>query len=114
APAREWLPAIAEGRAIATLAAGAAGGRAPAGDDAIAWRRDGADYVLAGRDGFVLDGATADVVVVAARAATAGGPLALFAVPGAARGVERRALPTMDPTRRFAALALDGVRVPAS
>src|SRR5690606_23382921 len=58
APAREWLPAIAEGRATATLAAGAAGGRAPAGDDAIAWRRDGADYVLAGRDGFVLDGAT--------------------------------------------------------
>jgi len=114
AVAREWLPAIAEGRAIATLAAGAAGERARAATDSIAWRRERADYVLAGRDGFVLDGGTADVVIVAARAAAEGGPLALLAVPAGAAGVERRALPTMDQTRRFAALELRDVRVPAT
>jgi alkylation response protein AidB-like acyl-CoA dehydrogenase len=112
--AREWLPAIAEGRAIATVAMGGAGGRARAADDAITWRRAGSDYLLAGRDGFVLDGASADLIVVAARAAAEGGPLALFAVPGAAAGVERRALATMDQTRRFAALELREVRVPAA
>lgn len=114
AAAREWLPALAEGRAIATLAAGAAGGRTRAGDDAVEWRRDGDGYRLAGRDGFVLDGAAADLVVVAARSASAGGPLALFAVPGATPGLERRALPTMDQTRRFAAIELRDVRVPAA
>jgi alkylation response protein AidB-like acyl-CoA dehydrogenase len=107
AAAREWLPAIAEGRAIATLTAA----RSP---HDLTWRRAGADYVLAGRDGFVLDGASADVVVVAARSARANGPLALFALPSGAGGVERRALATMDPTRRFAALTLHDARVPAS
>jgi alkylation response protein AidB-like acyl-CoA dehydrogenase len=112
--ARAWLPAIAEGRAIAALAAGDAGGRVPARGDAVAWRREGSDYVLTGGDDFVLDGASADVVVVSARSAVPGGPLSLFAVPGEAPGLERRALPTMDQTRRFAALALRDVRVPAA
>jgi alkylation response protein AidB-like acyl-CoA dehydrogenase len=129
AAAREWLPAVAEGRAIATLAPGTRvrerwlrelrsdasdASSVPAVASAVVWRREGGDYVLAGRDAFVLDGASADVVVVAARSARDGGPLALFAVPGAAAGVERRALATMDQTRRFAALELRDVRVPAT
>jgi alkylation response protein AidB-like acyl-CoA dehydrogenase len=109
-PARAWLPAIAEGRSTATLAGTQTRGRGPE----IAWRREGAGYVLAGRDGFVLDGGTVEVVIVAARSAIAGGPLALFAMPAATAGVSRHALPTMDPTRRFAALELADVRVPAA
>jgi alkylation response protein AidB-like acyl-CoA dehydrogenase len=38
----------------------------------------------------------------------------LFAIPGDAAGLERRALPTMDQTRRQAELGLSNVRVPAS
>ncbi|MEB2346430.1 MAG: acyl-CoA/acyl-ACP dehydrogenase [Deltaproteobacteria bacterium] len=114
AAARTWLPAIAEGRTIATLAPGAAADRSGPGADAVRWRREGGGFVLAGRAGFVLDGAAAELVIVAAESATAGGPRALFALPAATPGVERRALATMDQTRRFAALELRDVRVPAA
>ncbi len=111
--AREWLPAIAEGRATATLAAGRAGGRMRSTPDAIRWRRTADGYTLAGRDGFVLDGATADLLLVAAarEGAPPGTGLALFALPAPARGVERRALVTMDATRRFADVRLRDVSV---
>jgi alkylation response protein AidB-like acyl-CoA dehydrogenase len=114
--AREWLPAIAEGRAIATLAFGSVP-RGPARrDPATSWRRAGNDYVLEGRERHVLDGHCADLLVVAARR---GGDadaarVALFAIPASARGVERRALVTMDPTRRLADVVLRGVRVPTA
>ena len=40
--------------------------------------------------------------------------ISLFVVPADSPGVERRALPTMDQTRRQAEIALSGVRVPAA
>jgi alkylation response protein AidB-like acyl-CoA dehydrogenase len=43
-----------------------------------------------------------------------GAGISLFAVPAAARGVSRRLLPTLDPTRRLAQIELDRVRVPLS
>ena len=114
AAAREWLPAIAEGAVTATLAAGGADERMGQRAGDIVWRRQGAGFQLAGRDGFVLDGASADLLLVAAREEGAGaaGRVALFAVPAASRGVERQALVTMDQTRRFAALALRDVEAP--
>ena len=113
---REQLPAIAEGRTLATLAAfepdkswTAAGIEAEA-------RREGGDYVLSGRKRFVLDGHCADLLVVAARRAGTRGDegISLFAVPATSQGVERRALPTLDQTRRLAEIELHGVRVPAT
>lgn len=114
--AREWLPAIAEGRATATLAAGRAGGRTRTASDAITWRRTADGYTLSGRDGFVLDGASADLLLVAAPrdGAPAGGEIALFALPARTPGIERRTLVTMDQTRRFAELRLLDVHVPGS
>jgi len=113
---REWLPAIAEGRTLATLAAfepdknwSAAGIEAEA-------HRQGGDYLLTGRKRFVLDGYCADLLVVAARREGSRGDdgISLFTVPSEAQGVERRALPTLDQTRRLAEIELHGVRVPAS
>jgi len=113
---RELLPAIAEGRTLATLAAfepdkswTAAGIEAEA-------RREGGDYVLSGRKRFVLDGHCADLLVVAARRAGTRDDegISLFAVPATSQGVERRALPTLDQTRRLAEIELHGVRVPAT
>jgi alkylation response protein AidB-like acyl-CoA dehydrogenase len=113
---REWLPAIAEGRTLATLAAfepdknwSAAGIEAEA-------HRQGGDYLLTGRKRFVLDGHCADLLVVAARREESRGDdgISLFTVPSEAQGVERRALPTLDQTRRLAEIELHGVRVPAS
>jgi alkylation response protein AidB-like acyl-CoA dehydrogenase len=113
---RELLPPIAEGRTLATLAAfepeknwSAAGIEAQA-------RRQGGDYLLSGRKRFVLDGHCADLLVVAARreGSRAEEGLSLFAVPSGAKGVERRALPTLDQTRRLAEIELHDVRVPAA
>ncbi|HVH05911.1 MAG TPA: acyl-CoA dehydrogenase family protein [Myxococcota bacterium] len=103
-----WLPAIAAGERIATLAFDGPDG----GEPGVLARTAGSDFVLSGTVAQVVDGCAADLVVVVARASD--GALALFAVPGDARGLERRALPTLDRTRRLAALALRDVRVPAT
>jgi alkylation response protein AidB-like acyl-CoA dehydrogenase len=110
-----WLPPIAEGETRATLAvAGPGGVWAPTGVEATC-RRDGGEYRLAGTARHVVDGACADLVVVAARAEGSTGDegISLFVVPGDAPGLAREALPTMDRTRRLAELRLDDVRVPA-
>jgi alkylation response protein AidB-like acyl-CoA dehydrogenase len=72
--------------------------------------------VLSGRKRFVLDGHCAELLVVAARRAGSRGDegVSLFAVPSAAKGVERRALATLDATRRLSEIELHSVRVPAS
>jgi alkylation response protein AidB-like acyl-CoA dehydrogenase len=109
------LPGIAEGATRATLAFAEAGGRADLGDMETTWRRDGDDFVLRGAKHFVVDGHCADLVIVAARAEGSQGAegIGLFLVPAEAPGLERSALPTLDQTRRLAALTLDDVRVPA-
>jgi alkylation response protein AidB-like acyl-CoA dehydrogenase len=83
-----------------------------AGTDADGcWRPDrlpvqaGADGRLHGRAEFVLDGAAAADLIVAAR--TAAG-CDLFLVAGDGEGVQRRALPTLDPTRGQASVSFDG------
>ena len=103
---RQWLPGIADGTTVATLAVP---------EDDGAWttdrlrtraRRAGDGWVLDGRKSFVLDGAIADLVLVVAEAD--GGP-SLFAVDGRAPGLSRRPLQTLDPTRKQAVLVLEGV-----
>jgi alkylation response protein AidB-like acyl-CoA dehydrogenase len=70
--------------------------------------------LLDGRFPQVLDGHCADLLVVAARAPGSAGAegVSLFALPASAPGVERRPLPTLDRTRRLAALELRDVVVP--
>ncbi len=117
APRAAWLPRIAAGEATATVAYLEAPARADADSITAVARLDGDDYVLSGIKRFVLDGATATVLVVAARVAGAGAGeagVALFAVPADAAGVERRGLATMDQTRRVADVTLRDVRVPRS
>ncbi|MBT8212169.1 MAG: acyl-CoA/acyl-ACP dehydrogenase [Acidimicrobiia bacterium] len=80
----------------------------PEGVQATA-RRDGDGWVLDGAKSFVVDGHTADTLIVAAR--TDAG-VSLFLVPGDAAGVSRERLETMDMTRKQASVTLDGVAVP--
>ena len=113
---REFLPAIAEGRTLATVAWTGPSGAPGAAGIAATVRRQGDEFVLRGAWRFVLDGLGADLLVVAARREGSEGEqgVSLFAIPSDTLGVERRALPTMDPTRRLAELTLRDVRVPAS
>jgi len=66
---------------------------------------DGQGWRLRGRADFVLDGAAAAHLVVAAR--TPAG-CDLFLVPGDGEGVQRQALATLDPTRAQASVGFDG------
>jgi alkylation response protein AidB-like acyl-CoA dehydrogenase len=115
----EYLPGIAAGGCIASLAgSGPAGRPDAAGVEAVARRATGpgSDFVLSGRFPQVLDGQSADLLVVAARAPGSAGAegVSLFAVPTSAAGVARSPLATLDRTRRLAAVELADVSVPAS
>jgi alkylation response protein AidB-like acyl-CoA dehydrogenase len=112
---QEWLPRIADGQGVATLAHAEAGRGFDATDLACSAERSGGEIVLRGAKRYVVDGAVADLLIVAARAPGSRGDdgVGLFLVPGDAPGLARRELPTMDRTRRQAEIALDGVRLPA-
>jgi alkylation response protein AidB-like acyl-CoA dehydrogenase len=107
-----YLPGIAAGQTIATLAA--AEGHAswdPAMVAARAQRvkRDGevgGGWALTGKKNFVLDGTIADLVLVVARSTA--GP-SLFAVDRAAPGLRAEPMTTLDPTRPMATLTFDQV-----
>ncbi|HEV3213222.1 MAG TPA: acyl-CoA dehydrogenase family protein [Acidimicrobiales bacterium] len=107
--AKQWLPTIASGETIATLAITEDTGRWDL--DAIttaATKRDGS-WSLDGHKSFVLDGHTAGLVLVAART---GAGVSLFAVDAEAPGLTRTPLATMDQTRKQARLEFAGT--PAS
>jgi len=113
---KEHLPGIAEGTTIGTLAYMESNGRPDATGIEAHARREGGDFILTGTKTFVLDGHTAELILVAARSADSSGEegIHLFAIPSDSPGLERRLLPTMDQTRKQAELALHDVRVPAS
>ena len=72
---------------------------------------DGDDCVLNGTKMYVIDGHTADTLIVAAR--TEAG-VSLFLVDATSPGVSRRRLETMDMTRKQAEVSFENVRVPGS
>jgi alkylation response protein AidB-like acyl-CoA dehydrogenase len=106
----EILPAIAAGELTAALAAS----EGPAGV-ALNYRRDGDSYVLNGVKRLVVDGKSADLLVVAARRVgdDSGSGISLFAVFGDSFGITRTPLPTLDQTRRQADIVFTDVRVAA-
>jgi alkylation response protein AidB-like acyl-CoA dehydrogenase len=107
ATAKELLPGIAAGSAIATVAFTHSGTDWEAqGATASAEQAPGEDsWRVSGTAAFVLDGHTADVIVVPA--ATPAG-LSLLAVRGDAPGLTRTLLPTLDETRKLARLEFQG------
>jgi alkylation response protein AidB-like acyl-CoA dehydrogenase len=102
-----YLPGIAAGQIIATLAAlEGSGSWDPAEVRTRAERAGNGDWRLTGRKSFVLDGSIADLVLVLARD-DAG--LALFAAERGAPGLRAEPMTTLDPTRPLAVLTFDQV-----
>ncbi len=100
------LPGIASGDSIATLAFTEPNGKWGAdGVTMEATEKKGA-WTLSGEKMFVLDGHTADTIVVVARKAGTSGTdgISFFTVSGDAGGLTRTALSTMDMTRKQAKL----------
>lgn len=105
------LPGIAAGDTVATLAWVEDPARWDAASTALVAKQSGAGYVLDGTKSYVLDGHTADLIVVLARAPGSSGDsgLSLFTVKGDAKGLSRHSLKTMDETRKLARLNFKGV-----
>lgn len=108
-----YLPGIASGDLTATLAYGEKNNRMDADGVEASYSRKGTGYVLSGEKTYVLDGHTADVLIIAARAEGTSGieGVSLFLVPREAEGVNCSWLPSMDQTRRLASVELNAVLV---
>lgn len=99
-----YLPGIADGSLIATVALSEADGRWDKAGVTLDATGAGDRWTLTGEKLFVLDGVIADVILVAAR--TRGG-VSVLAVEKGAVGLEAIAMSTMDQTRKLARLAFD-------
>jgi len=108
---RALLPAIADGDCIATLAFTEPNGRWDAAGIEMTATPAGGKFRLDGVKSFVLDGHSADLIVVVARRPGSMGDdgLSFFTVAGDAAGLSRRALKVMDPTRKQARLEFRAV-----
>jgi alkylation response protein AidB-like acyl-CoA dehydrogenase len=105
---QKWLPKIASGEAIGTLALFEGSGN----PSPKAIKLEAANGVLNGIKRPVPDGAIADFVIVAARTASTGrdGDISLFLVDVKNGGVEAKALTNLDPTRGQAELTFKNCR----
>ena len=108
---RALLPSIAAGDAVATLAFTEPNGRWDTAGIAMMAASAGGKFRLDGVKSFVLDGHTADLIVVLARrpGSTGDDGLSFFTVPGDAPGLTRHALKVLDPTRKQARLDFSAV-----
>ncbi|HKY14059.1 MAG TPA: acyl-CoA dehydrogenase family protein [Microthrixaceae bacterium] len=98
---KDFLPGIASGETIATLAFTEPSGKWDEAGITMEATKAGDGYTLSGSKSFVLDGHTANLILVAART---NGAVSLFAVQGDASGLTRTPLSTMDQTRKQAKL----------
>jgi alkylation response protein AidB-like acyl-CoA dehydrogenase len=100
---REWLPKLASGQIIGTVADAEA--RGPVTASSIRTLAD--NERLFGTKSPVLDGGIANVAIVLARSATSQ-DLSLYITPLDQPGVARCALKTIDPSRGQSSIVLDG------
>ena len=105
------LPTIASGTTIAALAVTEDDGRWDAAGVTTTATPSGGKYRLDGAKSFVIDGHNAGLIVVLARKPGSAGDdgLSFFTVEADSKGLDRRLLQSMDPTRKLARLTFSGV-----
>jgi alkylation response protein AidB-like acyl-CoA dehydrogenase len=111
----KWLQPMIAGELQATLAFAEPQSRYELADVVTSARADGDDWIIDGHKAYVLNGGTADLLIVPARTAGEAGTsdgISLFAVATDSDGVTRNAYATVDGLRA-AEVQLEGVRVPA-
>jgi alkylation response protein AidB-like acyl-CoA dehydrogenase len=109
---KDLLPGIASGDTIATLAFTEPSGKwDAAGITMEASENVGGEITLTGEKMFVIDGYTADLIIVVARTAGTTGTdgISFYVVRGDADGLTRTSLSTMDMTRKQAKLEFNNV-----
>ena len=105
---RKWLPKIASGEAIGTLALFEGSGNPTPKSIKLTATND----TLDGTKKPVADGEIADFAIVAARTASTGrdSDIGLFIVELDANGVSRKSLTSVDPSRNQAEISFKGVK----
>ncbi len=103
---KDFLPGIASGETIATVAFTEPSGKWDESGIAMEATSNGDGWTLSGTKSFVVDGHLAQLIIVAART---GKGVSLFAVEGDAAGLTRTSLSTMDQTRKQAKLDFENV-----
>jgi len=103
-----WLPGIADGSLTATLAVGEESGSWSLAEVAATARPAGGGWAVTGDKLFVIDGDTADLLLVVAHAPDGPGVFAVerSAAGNGAAGLESARLDTLDLTRALAAVTL--------
>jgi alkylation response protein AidB-like acyl-CoA dehydrogenase len=105
---QRYLPSLADGSAIGTLAILEDSDTLGPDGVALAGTRDGDGYRLNGVKRFVHDAGSATLFVVAFRA---GKDIAFAVVPASADGVKAQSHASMDQTKRLGSLTLESVFV---
>jgi len=110
---KKWLGAIASGQARGTLALTEPSGRWDAEGVGLRAARQGEGWQLDGVKLFVPDAGVADLLVVAARTRASGEDgVTLFLVEGRPSGMTVTPMKTLDRTRRWYEVKLEGVTLP--
>ncbi|NND03936.1 MAG: acyl-CoA/acyl-ACP dehydrogenase [Acidimicrobiia bacterium] len=107
----EVLPKAGSGQLRLALAITEEGRGWGTGDIATEATPDDDSFVLNGAKAYVVDGHSADMLVVSARE---GSGVSLFLVPTDIPHVTRHRMETMDMTRQQAVISFDGARVPSA
>ncbi|HEX5631394.1 MAG TPA: acyl-CoA dehydrogenase family protein, partial [Acidimicrobiia bacterium] len=113
---KELLPDVASGERRPALAQLEASGRWGSEGIVMTVPRSGGDLILTGTKSFVIDGHTADTLLVVVRAEGSIGAdgVSVVVVDATAPGISRGRVETMDMTRKQAEVRFDQVRVPRS
>ncbi len=106
------LPDIASGKSIATLAVTEANGRWDFSGIETTATANGDSFTLNGSKSFVLDGDSADLLVVVARTSGSTGDngLSFFTLSNPADGVSTRLLQSLDPTRKLTEITFNNAK----
>src|SRR5262249_41650154 len=110
---RRWLPSLADGSRIGTLAVLEESDGFAEGDLRSIGEPASGGFRLSGRKAFVPDVAAGDLYVGPFPSGAGEAPVAFAVVEGSSPGVSVSDEPGLDPTKRLGTLALDGVRIAA-
>lgn len=107
----EFLPKIAEGKFIPTVAIAEAPGRFDAGGIELKAIKKGTGYSVTGEKFFVPDAHVADAIIVAVRTGGSGeSGITLLCIPAKEKGLTVTQLKTVDMTRRMCHIKFDNVQ----
>jgi alkylation response protein AidB-like acyl-CoA dehydrogenase len=106
-----WLPGLADGSRIGTLALLEQSDDLAPGGLCLQGKTDGDETILTGRKLFVPDAGKADLFVVAFRSGSEPGDVGLAVLERSMAGVSTLDAAAMDLTKRLGSLELDDVRV---